>query len=96
MNPTEEIKLLQSQIEQRQKEIANCKHSFGKHFYNPETIKVPYGINLHGHGSDVWGEPDGYRDESCPRWTRVCSICGKEEHTNKQKEIIVGYEPDFK
>jgi hypothetical protein len=96
MNATEEIKLLQEQIDQRKKEIANCKHIFGKPVYNPEIIKVPYGIHMQGHGSDVWGEPDGYRDESYSRWTRTCSICGKEEHTNKQKDIVVGREPDFK
>jgi len=96
MNATEEIKVLQAQINERLKEILNCNHNFGKPFYNPDTIQVPYGIHLRGVGSDVWGEPDGYKNESIPRWTRVCSICGKEEHTNKQRDIVIGQEPDFK
>jgi len=38
---------------------------------------------------------NGYRDVTVPRWTRVCALCGKEEHTYKQKPIVKGYEADF-
>lgn len=91
----DKIRKLQEQIRVEQQKIANCQHVFGKPFSNPEIVKEPYGFKYVGHGSDVWPEPEGYRDVSKPRWTRVCTLCGKEEHTYTMKPIITGSEPDF-
>lgn len=89
------IKALQEQIEIEKKRIANCKHEFGKAFYNPETVREPYGFKTVHQGSDVWTEPEGYHDVKKDRWTRICSTCGLEQHTNKQKPVISGHEPSF-
>jgi DNA integrity scanning protein DisA with diadenylate cyclase activity len=89
------IKQLQNEIESEKRKIQNCKHIFDKAFYNPETIKEPYGYEMKAQGSDVYYEPKGYKDVKKDRWTRKCTICGNEEHTDKQKPIINGYEPSF-
>lgn len=89
------IKQLQSLIEEEKKKIANCHHIFGKAFSNPEIVKEGYGIKNVGQGSDIWLDFEGYRDVSKPRWTRICTQCGKEEHTYTMKPIITGSEPNF-
>lgn len=75
--------------------MLNCQHVFDKSFYNPFTTKEPYGYRTVGMGSDVWTEPEGYRDVEKPRWTRTCKKCGFEQHTDKKKSIIIKEEPDF-
>jgi hypothetical protein len=95
MKSTDKIRDLQRQIEEEQRKIANCKHIWGKTFYNPETVREGYGLHYVGCGSDPYMEYTGYHDVEKPRWTRKCSECGEEEHTNKQKPIVVGNEPDF-
>ncbi len=91
----ERIKQLQSEIESEKRKIQNCKHAFNKAYYNPEIVSEPYGYEMKPQGSDVYYEPTGYRDVKKDRWTRKCTICGNEEHTNKQKPITTGYEPSF-
>lgn len=44
-------------------------------------------------GSDVWGEPEGYRDVEHKRWSRTCRKCGKVEYTTHR--VSVKYEPVF-
>ncbi len=44
-------------------------------------------------GSDVWGEPEGYRDVEHKRWSRTCKKCGKVEYTTHR--VPVKYEPVF-
>ena len=89
------IKRLQEQIEAEKRKINNCQHNFDNSFFNPETTREPYGYRMVGRGSDVWGEPEGYRDVTKKRWTRKCKICGFEQHTYNQKPIISGHEPAF-
>ena len=89
------IKRLQEQIEAEKRKISNCKHEFDKAFYNAETVREPYGYRMVGQGSDVWHEPEGYRDVKKDRWTRKCKVCGFEQHTHIQKAIVSGYEPSF-
>jgi len=95
-NMNDNIRKLQEQIEAEKRKISNCNHVFDNSFYNPETIREPYGFKTVGQGSDVWTEPEGYRDVKKDRWTRKCKVCGFEEHTHSQKPIVSGYEPDFK
>lgn len=92
----ENIQRLQQQIQAEESKIRNCDHLFGDPFYNPETIKEPYGFKTVAMGSDVWTEPEGYRDVEKDRWTRVCSKCGYEQHTTEKEPIINGYQPKFK
>lgn len=89
------IRQLQEEIKKEQNRMAKCYHNFGEPFYNPEIVKEPYGCKITHQGSDMWCDPEGYRDVQKKRWTRVCSYCGKEEHTNKQKPVITNYTPDF-
>jgi len=89
------IRKLQEEIDAEQRKISRCSHNFCDPYYNPETVREPYGFKLVGQGSDVWHEPEGYHDVKKDRWTRVCKTCGKEEHTNKRKPVITNYTPDF-
>lgn len=91
----EKIKQLQQEIEIEKAKIRNCKHDFSKAYYNPETVKEAYGYQMKPQGSDIYYEPTGYHDVKKDRWTRKCNLCGNEEHTNKQKPIINGFEPSF-
>ncbi len=91
----DKIRKLEEQIRAEENKMRYCKHEYGKPFSNPEIKKEPYGSVMEVHGSDIWSRPAGYRDVSYPRWTRVCSICGKEDHTSSTKPIVSGHEPDF-
>lgn len=71
----------------------NCDHEWGEVKYDPEIKSEPYGYRMVAHGSDVWGEPEGYHNVEHKRWSRTCKKCGKVEYTNKQ--IAVKYEPKF-
>jgi hypothetical protein len=95
MNPAQKIKELLERIRAEQSKIDACKHVFEKPFSNPETVREPSGFKLETHGSDSWSVPDGYHDVQKPRWTRVCTLCGKEEHTHTQKIVSTLKEPDF-
>ena len=89
------IRRLQDQIVAEKKKISNCIHDYNEPFFNPDTIREAYGYNMVGHGSDVWYEPQGYRDVKVDRWTRVCKICGNSQHTNKLEPVIKEYKPKF-
>lgn len=89
------IKQLQEEINAEKRKIDNCQHEFGDAYNNPETVRESYGYRTVAQGSDIWAEPEGYRDVIKPRWTRKCSKCGLEQHTNKKKPIITDYTPDF-
>ncbi len=91
----DKIKSLQQQIEAEQRKIDNCKHNFGEAFYDAETVLEPYGYKMVGQGSDVWHEPQGYREVKKDRWTRKCKTCGFEQHTYTKKPVITDYKPDF-
>lgn len=90
------IKQLNEEIQNELKKIKSCRHDFDKPFSNPEKVMEPYGYRMVGMGSDVWYEPDGVREISKPRWTRICKICGLEEHTSISEPIISEYKPKFK
>lgn len=70
-----------------------CFHELGEVKYEPEIKKEPYGYRMVTQGSDVWGEPEGYRDVEYKRWSRTCKKCGKVEYTTHQ--VPVKYEPVF-
>lgn len=70
-----------------------CSHEWGEVKYDPEIKKVPYGYKTITQGSDVWGEPEGYRDVEHKRWSRTCKKCGKVEYTTHR--VPVKYELVF-
>ena len=92
----DKIRQLQKEIEVEKIKIEKCDHNYGKSFYNPYKINEGYGCVTKGQGSDIWSDFEGYREVEKPRWTRVCTKCGNEDHTCKQKPIVSGFEPDFK
>ena len=82
-------------LAQIEREQSQCSHIWEPTIYNPEKKMVPYGIKITGYAGNMWSEPEGYREESVPRWSRRCKKCGKAEYTYKQKPIISDYEADF-
>ena len=89
------IKNFFDKIEEEKRKIANCKHEFNEPFFNPETVKEPYGEKLVTQGSDAWYRPTGYRNVQKNRWTRICKLCEFEEHTYNTTPIITGFKPSF-
>lgn len=82
-------------LAQIEREQSQCSHIWEPTIYNPGKKMVPYGCRILRQGVDFWSEPEGYREESVPRWSRRCRKCGKVEYTYKQKPIISDYEADF-
>jgi hypothetical protein len=89
------IKQLQQEIEQEQSKIRSCKHDFSEPKYDPETVTESYGYKAVVMGSDVWGEPEGYRQVQKPRWSRKCSVCGFIQYTYEQETVVVKTQPKF-
>ena len=89
------IRDLQAQIETEKRKMQNCDHDFSEPVFNPEIIKVGYGQEMVELGSDTYFDYAGYRDKQINRWTRICKICGYEQHTKKRKPVISDYKPDF-
>lgn len=94
-----ELDRLEQQYILRRNEIlqkqSNCSHNWSEPQYDPETKKEGYGIRMVHQGTDMWPEYEGYRDVTVPRWSRICSKCGKVEYAYKQRPVIERYEPDF-
>lgn len=82
--------------EEIKRQMANCKHVFKDAIYDPDTKREGYGYKMVAHGSDVWGEYEGYRDVQVPRWSRECSECGHKEYTYEQETVSVTKKPKFK
>ena len=98
MNSNERIERLQKEIEAEKAKMSNCRHEYDEPFYDPETVREPYGSKLVGHGSDVWSEPQGYHDVRKDRWTRICIHCGKKEHSYELERVIIktnDFKPKF-
>jgi hypothetical protein len=88
MSQMDEVRRLRDQAQRLESELlmrqANCRHAFGETFYNPTKEQKSSYSHLEGHGSDPWPVYN-YYDVDKPRWTRVCSLCDKEEHTFEQR-----------
>lgn len=83
----------ESKLSALRREQSNCNHEWGEVKYDPEIKREPYGYRIVTQGSDVWGEPKGYRDVEHKRWSRTCKKCGKVEYTKEQ--VATKYEPKF-
>lgn len=95
-NRKEELKREYTQkLARIEQEERNCCHEWEASIYNPEIKYVPYGIKIIGYAGNMWSEPEGYREEKIPRWSRRCKKCGKVEYTYKKKPVISCYEADF-
>ena len=95
MNAKQKIEQLKKEVSQLEKQIANCHHEYAKAIYDPEQVRESYGYKIVGQGSDVWSEPEGYRDVTKERWSRECIHCGKKQYTYDQEPIVTGYKPKF-
>ena len=95
MNKREELEGLQDKINQLKKQMLSCKHDWKEAKYDPETYREAYGYKMVAQGSDVWGEPEGYRDAKRDRWSRECKECGYKEYTYTQEAVRTEYKPKF-
>lgn len=96
-NMNEAIRKLQAQIDIEKHKIASCHHQWKASFFNPEKVREGYGFVTVGRGSDMWHEYAGYHDVEKPRWTRICRLCDKEDHTYEQVPVKpIAYEPKFR
>lgn len=83
----------ESKLSALRREQNSCNHEWGEVKYDPEIKREPYGYRMVKQGSDIWGEPEGYRDVEHKRWSRTCKKCGKVEYTKEQ--VATKYEPKF-
>ncbi len=93
MNLAEKKVQLEKELASIDRQIQACNHEYGETLYDPETVKVPYGYNMIKQGSDIWEEPEGYREEKRDRWSQTCKKCGHKRYTTKT--IPMGYKPVF-
>ncbi len=61
----------------KEREQSQCSHIWEPTIYNPEKKMVPYGCRVLRQGVDFWSEPEGYREENVPRWSRRCRKCAR-------------------
>lgn len=94
-NKQEKIESLQKRINQLKENIASCKHIWSDGVYDAETYREAYGYKMVAQGSDIWGEPEGYRDAKKDRWSRTCKTCGHKEYTHVQEVVNVEKKPKF-
>jgi hypothetical protein len=94
----ERIPRLTRELEQLSEELkhieATCQHSYGDPVYNPIEHK---GYHIAGDPPGVGGAdhrfPMDVPAKTEDRWTRVCSCCGKTEHTSQTQPT--GRKPVF-
>ena len=89
------IEELSRQIESEKAKIRSCNHDFSEPKYDPETVTEEYGYRMVAMGSDVWHEPEGYRQVQKPRWSRECKNCGFVQFTYQQESVVVKTQPKF-
>lgn len=95
MKDRERLEELKKEISKYEKSIRDCKHSFNKPIYDPESVMEGYGSVQDGGGSDPhWGF-EGYKEVTKDRWSRECEICGEKQYTYKREPVITSYEPKF-
>jgi len=95
MSHRRRMERLLEEARQEQQAMENCGHEWGEVKYDPEEVRVPYGYKTVGQGSDIWTEPEGYRDDTKDRWSRECKKCGKIQYAYTQEPVISGYKPKF-
>lgn len=95
MNHRRRMERLLAEAKEQQQAMDNCGHEWGEAKYDPEPIRVPYGLKNVGKGVDIWFEPEGYRDSTKDRWSRECIKCGYIQYTYTQEPIISGHKPKF-
>ena len=92
-----EIAELERKLAALKEKQRRCQHVFGPTKYNPYDGKEEYLTGEYEtQGVHHWPK-SAYRDVKKPRWTRVCTLCDFEEHTEKQRPIPqpTQMEPDF-
>ena len=83
----------ESKLSALRKEQSNCNHDWEEVKYDPEIKRELCGCRMVKQGSDIWWEPESYRDVAHKRWSRTCKKCGKVEYTKEQ--VATKYEPKF-
>ncbi len=57
-----------------------CNHVWGPIFWGTKTEYIPYGYRQVKQGSDIWGEPEGYREEEKSCQMTICTKCGAKKY----------------
>lgn len=84
---------LERELASIDRQMQACNHEYGETQYDPETVSVPYGYKMIKQGSDIWGKPEGYREEKRDRWSQTCKKCGHKRYTTKT--VPTSYKPVF-
>jgi len=95
MKPADKIADLQKQIDAEQNKIDRCHDEWGETYSDAGKKMEPYGHKVTAQGSDIWFDPEGYREVSYQRWARKCKKCGKVEHTEKSEPVTPHQKPVF-
>lgn len=91
-----QIKELEQKLEELKKQQRCCLHIFGTPFFNPYDSKEEYLTGQYEtQGIHHW-PITAWKDVKKDRWTRKCTKCGFEEHTESLKTVKVVQAPDFK
>ncbi len=89
-----QMQQLESQKQQLIRAQQNCKHQWSPAVYNPYNAQEEYLTGAYEtHGVHMWPLTSS-RLVTKPRWTKTCSECGLEKHTEKQRPSQT-LEPDF-
>lgn len=90
-----EIKILKGSVARLKREQDMCSHQFDEPFYDPYEATEMYDTgNYERQGIHSWPITSP-RKVTKKRWTRVCSKCGKREHTEKEGATVVKHGPVF-
>jgi len=91
---TDKIKELRLEIERQEKLIKDCKHSWSKSKYDPETVQVPVYSHLEPCGSDPYPVYT-YHPKQMDRWSRTCTTCGHTQYSTELVLVSTEKEPKF-
>ena len=88
---------LEQQLKNLKVEQGRCAHTFADPFFNPYDSKEEYFTGQYDETQGIHHWPiTAWKDVRKNRWTRRCTKCGFEEHTESLKTVKVVQAPDFK
>lgn len=90
----EKVDRMTNELDAMRRQMAVCKHEFGKPIAATKDVCDARFIRYEGHGSDP--EPVfEYTKKEEHGGERICNNCGQRQYTAQTKPVVSGYEPDF-
>lgn len=84
----DEIKELERKLMELKRQMQLCNHRFDMPRQNTYISKEEYHTGRYEQNVGIHMWPImAYRDVTKVRWTRKCTLCGLEQHTEKQKAV---------